>query len=59
MVEDCKPLADLSPRAFGPGHAADVAYDGTEAASKPRVNTYDVVVLDRTLPGSRATRSAR
>jgi DNA-binding response OmpR family regulator len=31
--------------------AADVAYDGTKAAGKLGVNSYDVVVLDRTLPG--------
>jgi DNA-binding response OmpR family regulator len=31
--------------------AVDVAYDGLEAASKLDVNAYDVVVLDRDLPG--------
>jgi DNA-binding response OmpR family regulator len=31
--------------------AVDIAYDGTEAASKLNLNPYDVVVLDRDLPG--------
>jgi DNA-binding response OmpR family regulator len=31
--------------------AVDVAYDGLEAAAKLDVNRYDVVVLDRDLPG--------
>jgi DNA-binding response OmpR family regulator len=33
------------------GMAVDVAYDGLEAASKLNLNPYDVVVLDRDLPG--------
>jgi DNA-binding response OmpR family regulator len=33
------------------GIAVDVAYDGLEAMSKVNVNTYDVVLLDRDLPG--------
>jgi DNA-binding response OmpR family regulator len=33
------------------GIAVDVAYDGLDAASKVNVNEYDVVVLDRDLPG--------
>jgi len=33
------------------GIAVDVAYDGQEAASKLNVNPYDVVILDRDLPG--------
>jgi DNA-binding response OmpR family regulator len=31
--------------------AVDVAYDGHEAAIKLHVNSYDVVILDRDLPG--------
>src|SRR6185312_12033481 len=31
--------------------AVDVAYDGTEAGERIGVNEYDVVVLDRDLPG--------
>jgi DNA-binding response OmpR family regulator len=33
------------------GIAVDVAYDGYEAISKVNVNSYDVVLLDRDLPG--------
>lgn len=33
------------------GIAVDVAYDGREAASKLNLNSYDVVLLDRDLPG--------
>lgn len=33
------------------GLAVDVAYDGLEAASKLGLNPYEVVVLDRDLPG--------
>jgi DNA-binding response OmpR family regulator len=52
VVEDCRNLADLVAKGLsGQGIAVDVAYDGTEAAGKLGVNSYDVVVLDRTLPG--------
>ena len=51
VVEDCRSLADLVAEGLSAqGIAADVAYDGTEAASKLSVNAYDVV-LDRALPG--------
>ncbi|MGH3263495.1 MAG: response regulator, partial [Trebonia sp.] len=33
------------------GIAVDVAYDGHEALAKVNLNPYDVVVLDRDLPG--------
>jgi DNA-binding response OmpR family regulator len=33
------------------GIAVDVAYDGQEAASKLNLSPYDVVILDRDLPG--------
>jgi DNA-binding response OmpR family regulator len=33
------------------GMAVDVSYDGLEAASKLNLNPYDVIVLDRDLPG--------
>jgi DNA-binding response OmpR family regulator len=33
------------------GMAVDVAYDGLEAATKLNLNPYDVVVLDRDIPG--------
>jgi DNA-binding response OmpR family regulator len=52
VVDDCRPLANLVAEGFADqGIAADVAYDGAEAAGKLAVNTYDVVVLDRKLPG--------
>jgi DNA-binding response OmpR family regulator len=52
VVEACRSLADLVAKGLSDqGIAADVAYDGTEAAGKLRLNSYDVVVLDRTLPG--------
>ena len=33
------------------GMAADVAFDGSDALAKTGVNRYDVIVLDRDLPG--------
>jgi DNA-binding response OmpR family regulator len=52
VVEDYQPLANLVAEGLSDhGIAADVAYDGAEAADKLGVNSYDVVVLDRTLPG--------
>ena len=33
------------------GMAADVAFDGNDALAKSAVNRYDVIVLDRDLPG--------
>ena len=33
------------------GMAADVAFDGSDALAKSAVNRYDVIVLDRDLPG--------
>jgi len=33
------------------GIAADVCFDGTDALEKASVNRYDVIVLDRDLPG--------
>jgi DNA-binding response OmpR family regulator len=52
VVEDYRPLADLVAEGLSDqGMAADVAYDGTEAEFKLNINAYDVVVLDRNLPG--------
>jgi DNA-binding response OmpR family regulator len=52
VVEDCRALADLVAEGLSDqGIAADVAYDGVEAAGKLGLNSYDVVVLDRRLPG--------
>ena len=52
VVDDYRPLADLVAEGLSDqGMAADVAYDGTEAEYKLNINAYDVVVLDRNLPG--------
>lgn len=34
------------------GMAVDVSHDGTDALDKAELNTYDVLVLDRDLPGT-------
>jgi DNA-binding response OmpR family regulator len=52
VVEDCRSLADLLAEGLTDhGIAADVVYDGRSAFDKLVINSYDVVVLDRTLPG--------
>ncbi|RAJ29696.1 DNA-binding response OmpR family regulator [Kitasatospora sp. SolWspMP-SS2h] len=52
VVEDARALADLVAEGLrDQGMAVDVAYDGLEAAAKLDVNGYEVVVLDRDLPG--------
>jgi len=52
VVEDARSLADtLAEGLRDQGMAVDLAYDGLEAAAKLDVNAYDVVVLDRDLPG--------
>ena len=52
VVEDARPLADVVAEGLqDQGMAVDVARDGLEAAAKLEVNAYDVVVLDRDLPG--------
>jgi DNA-binding response OmpR family regulator len=52
VVEDSRPLADVVVEGLrDQGMAVDVAYDGWQAASKLEVNRYQVVVLDRDLPG--------
>ena len=38
--------------------AADVAFDGAAGLERALINDYDVVVLDRDLPGCTATTSA-
>jgi DNA-binding response OmpR family regulator len=54
VVEDSRTLADALVEGLQDEHmAVDVAYDGLQAATKLDLNTYDVVVLDRDLPGSR------
>jgi len=52
VVEDARQLADVVAEGLrDQGMAVDIAYDGLTAASKLDVNSYDVVVLDRDLPG--------
>jgi DNA-binding response OmpR family regulator len=52
IAEDERRLADAIARGLRrEGMAVDVAPDGTEALTKARVVRYDVLVLDRDLPG--------
>jgi DNA-binding response OmpR family regulator len=52
VVEDEQALADAVARGLRrEGMAVDVAYDGDEGHEKASVTRYDVVVLDRDLPG--------
>jgi DNA-binding response OmpR family regulator len=52
VVEDAPRIANLIAEGLrDQGIAVDVAYDGHEAATKLNINPYDVVVLDRDLPG--------
>jgi DNA-binding response OmpR family regulator len=52
IVEDERDLADALARGLRrDGWAADVAYDGTSGLEKAEVSEYDVVLLDRNLPG--------
>lgn len=52
IVEDVQRLADdIAEGLRDQGIAVDVAYDGLEATAKLDVYAYDVVILDRDLPG--------
>ncbi|MFD4244278.1 response regulator transcription factor [Streptomyces sp. NPDC058525] len=52
VAEDARALADLVAEGLrDQGMAVDIAYDGLAAAVKLDVNGYEVVVLDRDLPG--------
>jgi DNA-binding response OmpR family regulator len=52
VVEDERPLAEAVARGLRrEGMAVDVAYDGDEGHEKASITRYDVVVLDRDLPG--------
>ena len=52
LVEDHEELAETVARVLRrEGMAVDVVFDGHEALFRAAVNTYDVVVLDRDLPG--------
>ena len=53
IVEDEEMMADALQEGLGyQGIAADTAYDGDQALRQVEVNDYDVVVLDRDLPGT-------
>jgi len=53
VVEDEVDLADdIADGLRDEGFAVDVSHDGTSALEKALVNRYDVVVLDRDLPGT-------
>jgi DNA-binding response OmpR family regulator len=52
VVEDEVQLADAIARGLrAEGMAVDVAYDGTDGHQKASITRYDVLVLDRDLPG--------
>jgi DNA-binding response OmpR family regulator len=52
VVEDSRALADgIAEGLRDQGIAVDIAYDGRDAAAKLDLNAYQVVVLDRDLPG--------
>jgi DNA-binding response OmpR family regulator len=52
VVEDAPLLANTIAEGLrDQGIAVDVAYDGDDAATKIYLHPYDVVVLDRDLPG--------
>jgi DNA-binding response OmpR family regulator len=52
VVEDVRRLADdIAEGLRDHGMAVDVAYDGLDAAAKINISLYDVLVLDRDLPG--------
>ncbi|MGW6772557.1 response regulator transcription factor [Streptomyces sp. NPDC055037] len=52
VVEDARSLAEVVAEGLrDQGMAVDIAHDGLAAADKLGVNAYDVVVLDRDLPG--------
>jgi DNA-binding response OmpR family regulator len=52
VAEDARSLADVVAEGLrDQGMAVDVARDGLEAAAKLGVTAYDVIVLDRDLPG--------
>jgi DNA-binding response OmpR family regulator len=52
VVEDAPRLANTIARGLRTqGIAVDIAYDGHEAARSLQLHAYDVVVLDRDLPG--------
>lgn len=60
VVEDHVALADrIAEGLRDAGFAVDVVYDGQAAQQSATVNDYDVVVLDRDLPGVQGDRVCR
>jgi DNA-binding response OmpR family regulator len=52
IVEDEQRLANTLAKGLRrEGMAVDVAYDGLTALEKAAINSYDIIVLDRNLPG--------
>jgi DNA-binding response OmpR family regulator len=52
VIEDARSLAEVVAEGLrDQGMAVDLAYDGLTAADKLELTAYDVVVLDRDLPG--------
>jgi DNA-binding response OmpR family regulator len=52
VAEDVRRLADdIAEGLRDQGMAVDIAYDGVDATTKLAANTYEVIVLDRDLPG--------
>jgi len=52
VVEDARRLANgIAEGLRDEGMAVDLSYDGSDALARIAVNRYDVVVLDRDLPG--------
>ncbi|SDU65872.1 response regulator transcription factor [Jiangella alkaliphila] len=52
VVEDAKALADLLAEGLrDQGMAVDIAYTGLDGAARLDINCYEIVVLDRDLPG--------
>ena len=52
IVEDEQQLADTVARGLRrEGMAVDVSYDGNDGHEKASITSYDVIVLDRDLPG--------
>lgn len=53
VVEDEQVLADaIAVGLRRESMAVDVAYDGDSALERANVNDYDVIILDRDLPGN-------
>ncbi len=51
IEDDCQAAAYLAKGLGEAGHSVDVANDGVEGAQRARAQPYDVMVVDRMLPG--------